>query len=183
MNLPINTIKVDNDLYLKIWDINYSSELFKLTDQNRKYLQPWLPWVPSVKYENDSIKFITRVIKEMKNGEGLELGIWYQNKLVGCIGLHGLSKSNRRASIGYWLSKEYQKMGIITRSVKALVDYSFNILNLNRIAIEASTENLSSCAVAERLGFVKEGIVRQFEYVDGKFLDYQVYSVLKFDWK
>jgi ribosomal-protein-serine acetyltransferase len=176
-------IVVDNDLSLKFWDIEHSSALFRLTDQNRLYLQPWLPWVPKVKTEDDSIKFISRAINDGKNDEGLELGVWYKNSLVGCIGLNGLSKSSRRASIGYWLSHDYQKKGIMTRSVKSLIGYSFNTLDLNRISIEACVENVSSCAIAERLGFVKEGIVRQFEYVDGRYLDYQVYSVLKSEWK
>ncbi|HUV42625.1 MAG TPA: GNAT family protein [Patescibacteria group bacterium] len=176
-------IKVDKDLYLKTWSLKNSAELFALTDKNRAYLQPWLPWVPNVKTEADSKKFIRESLQEMKDDKGIEMGIWLADKLVGCIGLHGLSKPNRRASLGYWLSKNQQKKGIMTRSVKALVDYSFKILNLNRIGLEASTENVSSCAIAKKLGFVKEGVVRQFEFVDGRFLDCQVCSVLKSEWK
>lgn len=176
-------IKVDKGLCLKTWSLKNSTELFMLTDTNREHLQPWLPWVPNVKTEADSKKFIRESLQEMKDGKGMELGIWLADKLVGCIGLHGLSKPNRRASLGYWLSKNCQKKGIMTRSVKAFIDYSFKTLNLNRIGLEASTKNISSCAVAERLGFVKEGIVRQFEFVDGRFLDCQVYSILKSEWK
>lgn len=181
MKLSKKGIKVEEDLYLKPWSIKFAGELFKLTDQNREYLQPWLSWVPGVKTEADSNKFIYGAIKERKKDTGLDMGIWLKNSLVGCIGLHAISLSNHRASIGYWLSKDYQKQGIMTRSTQALIDYSFNTLNLNRIALEICIENTSSCAVAERLGFIKEGIHRQFEFVDGRYLDMQVYSLLKSD--
>lgn len=183
MNYKKITIKVSDELCLKAWSVKDSLELFLLVDKNRQYLQPWLPWVPDVKTEQDSIKFISDAIKEFKSGDSLELGIWFSDILVGCIGLHGVNKSNRRASLGYWLSRDYQKRGIMTRSIRALIDYSFDTLNLNRIALEAGTENVASCAIAERLGFVKEGILRQFEFVNGRFLDYRAYSVLKSEWK
>ena len=176
-------IAANEVIRLKSWDIENASELFNLTDKNRRHLEPWLPWVPGVKEVTDSAKFITTSIEEMKKDLGLELGIWFLTKLIGCIGLHGLSKPNRRASLGYWLDKDYLGKGIMTRSVKALIDFSFIALDLNRIAIEASPENISSCAIAEKLNFVKEGIVRQFEFVNGRFLDYQIYSLLKSEWK
>lgn len=181
--MKIDSIKVDDNLYLKPWRTIYSVELFKLTDKNRKYLQPWLPWVPSVKIEQDSISYIVKANKEIANNKGLELGIWSYNKLVGCLGLHGLSQENRSGSLGYWLDQDHQGEGIMTRSIRALLDYLFTGFNLNRIVLEACIENIPSCAVAERLGFTKEGIARQSEFVNGRFLDYQVYSILKSEWK
>ncbi len=176
-------LTVSSEIQLKSWNIENAPELFALTDKNRDYLLPWLPWVPMVKEVADSAKFITTSLKEMGEKKGLELAIWYQNKLVGCIGLHALSSSNRRASIGYWLDKDYQGKGIMTQSVKALMNYCYTELGLNRLAIEAATENQSSYAIAERLGFTKEGILRQFEFVNGHFLDYILYSMLKSEWK
>lgn len=171
-------IIVTDDIALKSWNIKCSAELFRLTDKNRSHLKPWLPWVPGVKTDADSRKFIQRSLKEMKSGNGLELGIWYQERLAGCIGLHAFSKDNSRADLGYWLDKDLQGRGIMTQSVKALVDYGFDTLSLNRVGILASTENTPSCLVAERLRFTKEGILRQYELVNGRFLDYQIYSML-----
>lgn len=176
-------IVVTPDIQLKSWSIEMASELFALSNKNRDYLSPWLPWVPMVKEITDSEKFINTSIIEMEEKRGLELGIWYKNKLVGCIGLHALSSSNRRASIGYWLDADFQGKGIMTRSVKAIVNYCFTELGLNRLAIEASTENQPSYSIAERLGFAKEGVARQFEFINGRFLDYILYSMLKSEWK
>lgn len=176
-------ITVNDDLQLRSWKPEWASELFRLVDKNRKLLQPWLPWVPGVKRVEDSKKFIATSLKEQRKGVGLELGIWYQDKLVGCLGLHGLDKNNRRASLGCWLDFDYQGKGIITLSIKALVDYCFQKLKLNRIGFEAATKNTKSLALAERLGFAKEGVVREFEFVNNRFLDYSVFSVLEDEWK
>jgi len=174
---------VNPDIQLKSWQIENAAELFTLTDKNREYLLPWLPWVPGVKEVADSVKFITTSLEEMEKGEGLELGIWYRNKLAGCLGLHALSRSNRRASIGYWLDADHQGKGIMTQSAKSLINYCFTVFDLNRLAIEAATENHPSYSLAERLGFTKEGVIRQYEIVNGCFLDYLLYSLLKSEWK
>ena len=102
---------------------------------------------------------------------------------MGCCGLHHLEKKNKKAAIGYWLDFEHQGKGIMTLSVKALINYSFQNLNLNRLEIQASTKNPKSFAIAERLGFTKEGVLRETELVDGHLLDYVVYGLLKREWK
>lgn len=177
------TIKINGNIQLRSWKSELATDLFRLTDKNRKHLKPWLPWVPGVKKIADSRKFITISLKEQKKEAGLELGIWYQDKLVGCIGLHGLSKDNRRASLGYWLDFNFQGRGIMTASNKALIGYAFKKLNLNRIGIEIATKNTKSLAIAKRLNFIKEGVAREFEFIDNRFLNYVVYSLLKREWK
>ncbi len=174
---------VSPDIQLKSWSAKNAPDLFSMVDRNREYLSPWLPWVPTVKKESDSLGFITTSHLEIENKTGLELGIWYQDKIVGCIGLHGISASNHRGSIGYWLDADYQGKGIMTQSVRAIVNYCFTKLDLNRVTIEAATENEPSYSVAERLGFTKEGMARQYEYINGRFLDCFVYSMVKSEWE
>jgi ribosomal-protein-serine acetyltransferase len=176
-------IPIDRDFVIRSWNLDDAAELFQLTDKNRKQLQEWLAWVPETKGEGDSRKFIQKCLKEYREQTGLELGIWYKDKLIGCIGLHDFNKNSRRASIGYWLATEYQGKGIMTRVVKALIDFGFKNLNLNRIGLEAGEENLKSRAITERLGFTQEGEFRKYEFINGRFIDYVVYSILREEWK
>jgi ribosomal-protein-serine acetyltransferase len=90
---------------------------------------------------------------------------------------------NKCASIGYWLSKELEGKGIITRSCKAVIDEGFKRLKLNRIEIRAAVENYKSQAIPQRLGFKQEGIIRQAEFVNNQFVDLYVYSMLKEEWE
>ena len=174
-------INVDENIKLKSWQPDSAAELFALVDKNRDYLLPWFPWVPFIKEVKNSQDFINSSLKEMENNLGLELGIWYQDKLVGCIGLHDFNLTNKRASIGYWLDKDHQGKGIMTKSVKALINFCFSELNLNRLAILTSTINSHSYSIAERLGFKKEGIIRQYEFINDHFSDCYQYSFLKFE--
>ncbi len=65
---------------------------------------------------------------------------------------------------------------------RALVDYLFFELKLHRIEIRCATGNAKSCAVPKRLGFSKEGVLRQAQAFDGHFLDIEVYGLLAEDW-
>jgi ribosomal-protein-serine acetyltransferase len=176
------TIKVTDDIELRHWKTKDAPALFALTDKNREILQPWLPWVPETKTAADSKKFILNCIKEYKEETAMEMGIWYKGELVGCAGLHHIGKTSRQVAIGYWLSAEHHGRGIITQGVRALVKYAFKTLDLNRVEILAGTTNTRSWAVAERLGFVMEGIKRQAEFVDNKYIDYVMYSMLRSEW-
>ena len=77
--------------------------------------------------------------------------------------------------IGYWLSEDLQGKGIVTQSCKALIKLGFEVFNFNRIQIPAAEENYKSRSVSERLGFKFEGIIREREYLYGKFVNHAMY--------
>lgn len=172
-------IKASGSIELKSWKEEYASELFQLVDSNREYLAEFLNWVPNVKQESDQLKFITDSIESLDKETGMELGIWFEGKLVGCIGLHEIDRRNNKTSIGYYLGRDFQGKGIMTKSVKALIDFCFKELQMNRIEIRAAVQNTKSRAIPERLGFTKEGILREAELVQGKYLDNVVYGLLR----
>lgn len=175
-------IRVTPEISLRSWKNENASDLFTLVKSNRLELARWLPWVPSIREESGSLRFIQRAIEETASDSGLELGIFYQDILVGCIGLHELNRAHQKTSIGYWLSASHQGKGIMTAAVRALVDYVFSTLQFNRVEIRAASGNQKSRAIAERLGFTQEGVLREAECVQGTFLDSVVYSVLVREW-
>ncbi len=83
-------------------------------------------------------------------GREVNAGIWYQDELVGTIGLH-INRSNQSASIGYWIGRAYEGRGIMTRSCRALITYAFGELALHRIEIRANMDNIRSRALATRV--------------------------------
>jgi len=176
-------IPVEKDLVICSWNIKDAPLLFKLVDDNREILKKWLAWVPGVKEAKDSRKFISKCLKEYKEKTALEMGVWRNGKLIGCIGLHNIEKDNKKATLGYWLSKNSQGKGAMTLAVKALVGYGFNKLNLNRIDLKAGKENVKSRAIPERLSFKQEGIMRDDVCVDNRYVDHVIYGVLKKEWR
>ncbi|MBP9700428.1 GNAT family N-acetyltransferase [Candidatus Woesebacteria bacterium] len=176
-------IQVSTEITLRSWTTANAADLFALVEINRPELSQWLPWVPGIREESDSLRFIQNSIQETANDNGLELGIFYHDVLVGCIGLHELNWAHKKTSIGYWLSASYQGKGIMTAAVRALVEYVFTKLAFNRVEIRAASGNQKSRAIALRLGFSQEGVLREAEFVGDTFLDSVVYSLLHRDWR
>jgi ribosomal-protein-serine acetyltransferase len=173
---------VDEDIQLRLLEQKYTEQLFLLTDKDRVYLREWLPWVDGTKSPEDTKNFIHHTLKEFANNNGFNTAILYKGKIVGCIGLHGIDWCNRKTSIGYWLSSEYQGKGIMTKSCRAIVNHVFNELQLNRVEIRAAECNKKSRAVPERLGFTQEGIVRSAEWLYDHFVDHVIYGMLRVEW-
>lgn len=172
-------IKIDDDLELRLLEEPHAEELFALTDQNRAYLRKWLPWLDDNRSLSDTKEFIKNAIKQFANNNGFQAGIWFQGKLVGVIGYHEIDWANRRTSIGYWLGEFFQGGGLVTKACRALVDYAFNELKLNRVEILCAVDNKRSRAIPERLGFKEEGILRQFEWLYDHFVDHVVYGMVR----
>jgi ribosomal-protein-serine acetyltransferase len=67
----------------------------------------------------------------------------------------------------------------MTNSCKALIEYGFTALNLNRLVISCATENYASRAIPKRLGFDYEGTARDAEWLYDRFVDHEIYSLLR----
>lgn len=129
-----------------------------------------------------SREHIKKRLEHGKAGEALELGIYSGEELVGSIGFHHIAMENKKASIGYWISEEFQGRGIMTDCVRALIGYGFKMLGLHRIRIQCNVENRRSAAIPERLGFTFEGIAREDEFLYDRFASSRIYSILSHEW-
>ncbi|WP_202079022.1 GNAT family N-acetyltransferase [Caldalkalibacillus salinus] len=172
---------IDHELELRLLELNHAQPLFQLIDRNRKHLREWLPWVDGTQQQEDSDTFIRLTREKFASSTGLDVGIWWRGELVGVIGFHDIDRANRKTTIGYWLGKEYEGNGIMTRATKALIRYALDELNMNRITIQCAEGNTRSRAIPERLGFTQEGITREGEWLYDHYVDYVVYGLLKKD--
>lgn len=175
--------RINEDLELKLLEPRYASELFALIDRNRGYLREWLPWVDRTRSEADLLPFIEGTLKQFAGNNGFNCGIFYKNRIAGVIGFHGIDWSNKKTTIGYWLGESYQGNGIMTAACRRLVDYAIRELGLNRVVIQAGVENTKSRAIPERLGFRQEGVLKQTEWVNDRYVDHAVYAMLADEWE
>ena len=172
-------LKVDNQLQIRSFDETMAQELFSLVDSNREHLQKWLTWVPFQKSSDDTFAFLQHRKNEIARTGSFGGGIFLENQIVGTIGFHSFQRADNSASIGYWLSKDMTGKGIVTRCVLRLLQHGFEDLLLHRIELRASTENKKSWSIAEKVGFIREGTIRQCSFVNGRYLDHYVYGILK----
>ena len=176
-------IKIDTNLTLELTSQKHADELYRAVDNNRKHLSAFLSWVGnmnSVSNFNDYIKNCELLYKEKKE---VSFVIISGKDAIGRIGLHHMNLQNKNVAIGYWLTKESEGKGIITRACKKLISFGFHELGLHRIEIKAAVNNLKSQAIPQQLNFKKEGILREAELVNETFLDLVLYSMLRDEWK
>ena len=174
---------IGDDAELRLLEERHTEELFALVEKNRAYLREWLPWLDAMQILEHERAFIRTCQEKFASGEGLATGIWYLGKIVGVIGFNAISHTHRRASVGYWVSEELQGLGLVTRACRALLSYAFDELRLNRVEIFVATGNTRSHAIPQRLGFLREGTMRQMAWHYDRFLDLVLYSILADEWQ
>jgi ribosomal-protein-serine acetyltransferase len=175
----MNSIKVDENIELRHFTEADAEDIYSAVKANYDHLRPFLHWVVP-EYSLAGVKeFIALANKnsEEKTSEGI--GIFYQGRLAGATGFVHFSWESKNTEIGYWIAKEFEGQGIITKSCRALINYAFDDLGMNRIEIRCATVNVRSRAVPERLGFTLEGVLRQQVWRHTQFYDMAIYGLLK----
>jgi len=159
-----------------------ADELAAVVDANRAYLAEWLPWAGQSGFETIE-DFLRRAHAQVDANNGFQAAIVDQDgAIVGFIGFHGIDWVNRATSLGYWLAEDRQGRGTMTAAVRALTSHAFRVWTLNRVEIRVAVENGRSAAIPERLGFRKEGVLRQAERHGASFKDLVVYSMIADEW-
>jgi RimJ/RimL family protein N-acetyltransferase len=101
-------------------------------------------------------------------------------ELIGGIGLHPQPDVMRRSvELGYWLAEPYWGRGIATAAVRAMVEWGFSNLDINRIFAYVFGWNLASARVLEKAGFTLEGRMREAVFKDGRLTDLFVYGMVR----
>ena len=175
--------QIDKGLELRLLEPRHAEALFNLIDQNREHLSAWFPSTEKTKTIGNAKTDIREALEQFSKGDGFQLGIWLDRKLVGAIGARDISSVFRSTEIGYWLGKDHQGRGVMTKACRYLCAYLFEELRLNRIEIRCSEANLRSRAIPERLGFTLEGKLRQMGYTKDGLTNYLVYGLLKDEWQ
>jgi ribosomal-protein-serine acetyltransferase len=176
-------LRVTPNIQLKLLDTPDTKALYALTERNRARLREWLPWVDQTRSAEDVRLFILRVIDQYHSNLGPQMGVWVDGVLSGTVGCHPIDWANRNCSLGYWLDASQEGKGVISRCCAALADYVFDELKLHRLEIRCGTGNLRSCAIPQRLGFTNEGVAREAEWVNSRWVDLVIWSMLENQWR
>lgn len=162
--------------------LKQADELALLVQKNLTHLQPWMPWAVDNYGKEHAETWIKMTRDEFASSGSFNSVILLNEECIGTIGFHALDNVNRKAEIGYWINKEYEGRGIITKCCRVLINYLFDKLELNRVQINCNVNNVKSRAVPERLGFTLEGKLREVELLNGRFGDWAIYGMLRSEW-
>ncbi|MFP7477081.1 GNAT family N-acetyltransferase [Terribacillus saccharophilus] len=131
----------------------------------------------SVKQAEEMILYITQLEHADRYTIVLE-----DDTIVGTCGFNYIDAMNQRGEIGYEIGKDFWRRGYMSQALHALIEEGFQTLQLNRIEAKVEPENTPSRRLLEKAGFHEEGILRQYEKMNGVFLDMVMYSLLRSDY-
>jgi len=116
---------------------------------------------------------------------GIRWGITLKSsgRLIGSAGFYKWNKRTAQVETGYDLDPEFWGQGIMNEAMTAIIRYAFGVMKVNRIEALVSPRNKASLRLVRRLGFRKEGTLREHDFYNGRFTDDLLFSLLKRDWR
>lgn len=160
--------------------------VYEATVETLDALRQWpasLPWATAEPSLESSESFCRNGETNFRARTDLPMLIFSSadGSLVGCSGLHRMDMNAARLEIGYWCRTSRTGQGLITEAIKGLVTFAQEKLRVRRLEIITDAQNTRSRHVAERAGFILEGIQRNERRApDGSFRDTCMY-VTEFD--
>jgi RimJ/RimL family protein N-acetyltransferase len=140
----------------------------------RDYAGPDAP-VSGEAHESDLLDRIGR-------DDAVELLVCDGDERVGDVSLAPIDDRRGWANLGYAVHPDYQGEGYATEAARLVVDHGFAALGLHRVSATIHADNEASKRVAEKLGFTHEGTKRDDDFVDGDYVDREVYGLLREEW-
>lgn len=119
-----------------------------------------------------------------KNPSTYNWAIVLAGKVIGNISVVQLNEKSEYADLGYCMGCAYWNKGIMTEAAKAVINYLFTEVGVNRVGISHAVKNPASGKVAQKCGLAYEGTKREYyKTSSGEFLDISEYGILRREWK
>lgn len=135
--------------------------------------------------EQQAVDLIRLIAGRYQEGKQIRWGIALKatNQLIGSCGFHAIERDHFKAEIGYELHKDFWGRGIMTEAIREVLQYGFNVMELNRIEAFYFPENIASAKVLEKNRFTYEGILKQRFFEKGKFVDAAISGLVREDFE
>lgn len=138
--------------------------------------QKWLP-LPTPYTIDDANYFIDEIaVAAQTAGTGIVFAVEQGNMFVGCIDVKRAEWLNGDCEIGYWAMPKHRGRGLMSQALDILSKWVLLEQGFARVEVRVAVENLSSQRVAEKAGFIREGIARQAGRVHSGRVDLVIFS-------
>ena len=168
------THQLGDNLSLQLITPEATPEIFRLTTKNHSRLREWAPWAQDEPTYESAREYVNSRVEAYFRGRSIPCIIYEGREPIGFVELR-IDDDRGIGDIGYWLDADAEGNGIITRACQALMDHG-RTLAIKRFELRIATTNDRSSAVAERLGFELEGVLRQTTPVKNTRLDTRLYA-------
>lgn len=172
---------------LKKYKIGDGKIFYKIIEKNRDRMLDSFPiMLSNTNNEISAEYYVRKKIEEWEEQSAFNFGIWLKEdrEYVGHISVKNIDWIIPRGEIAYVISQEYEGKGIMTEALIAIIRFSFENLSMNRLFLRVMKNNARSFELAERCGFLREGILRRdHKTYDGELVDLYYYGLTREDYK
>lgn len=152
-------LPVDDDLDLVLREEWTVAPLHAVLVANLEHLRRWEAWAQGEQTLEGAASYARYSLGEWAAGRAVPAALRYRGEVVGAVGAR-IDTYAGSADLGYWIDAAHQGRGFVTRAAAVLVRHLHEDRGLVRVEIRTAVGNARSRAVAERLGFVLEGVLR-----------------------
>ncbi len=171
---------------LKRYKMGDGKIFYNVIEKNRDRMLDSFPIMLSNTHDEFSAEYyIRKKIEEWDEQSAFNFGIWLKEKgeYAGHISVKNIDWIIPRGEIAYIISDDYEGKGIMTEALTAIIQFSFENLSMNRLFLRVMTNNNRSYELAERCGFLKEGILRKdHKTYNGELVDLYYYGMTREDY-
>jgi RimJ/RimL family protein N-acetyltransferase len=142
----------------------------------------WFSWGPYTTIDQP-LAYIERLAGQRERGEQIDLLVVHDSDgPVGITGLSEFSTRDRRCMVGTWFGKPWWGSGVNRESKAAIAHLAFRVLGINRLGSYSNPANIRSTRALEAVGFTREGVLRAWHRHGDRYLDVNVFGMLRADW-
>ena len=144
-------------------------------------LNQWLPWARMDYTSGDTTAFVRESVSAWKEDRAWDYSVRFKNdpaRHVANISLWTVSKLGKIAEIGYWVRSDEVSRGICTEGVDRILEEAFTALGYHKAILRIAVGNDASDRVAQKLGFTREGVLREELLIRGNWIDHSLWSLL-----
>ncbi len=184
---PLFSLSLGDDAALILRTADLAEAYNEVLAVNNERLARWEPWAAELPVLEETRAYLKASAQAWLAGTALPTVIAVPaeggRRLVGSVGLR-INADRQSGDIGYWIDADFEGRGLARRAVSAVLDHAFGPLGLERVALHTEVANDRSRALARRLGFTEEGVLRgaiSFP-ARGERRDEVVYGLLAEEW-
>jgi len=150
---------------------------------DRRMMRYWS--TPAMTDRSEAVVLVTKIRDDFREKSAFPWGIERKedSRLLGTCTLFRIDASNGRAELGYGLGSQYWSKGYMREALTALIAYSFGTLGLRRLEADVDPRNEGSLRILGKLGFQREGLLRERWNVGGEIQDTAYFGLLAHEWK
>jgi ribosomal-protein-serine acetyltransferase len=171
-------IELDDSATLRPLEPWQAGEFLAHLDRARATVDPWIPWASiSTDLASARASLQRYADKQARTGAGI-YGIWLDDVLVGGVMFVSFDVDSGNCEIGCWLEPAGTGRGLVTKAVRVLLDYAFDVRGMHRAEWHCRPDNVASSNVARRLGMTLEGRLRESYLWQGVRHDTEIWALL-----